>query len=101
MLAPARYRDALVDAKRNADLGNAALPQLVLAQMIDVRRPGTPAAAAAPPARRRRDAMIAAIGTHLPGAIVHGAAAGLHLTITFDSAVRRRRAGRRGARRTA
>jgi GntR family transcriptional regulator/MocR family aminotransferase len=33
--------------------------------------------------RRRRDAMVAAIGEHLPSARVHGAAAGLHLTITF------------------
>ncbi|PSL55968.1 hypothetical protein B0I31_104259 [Saccharothrix carnea] len=36
---------------------------------------------------RRRDAMIAAIGRHLPGAVVHGAAAGLHLLITFDDGV--------------
>jgi GntR family transcriptional regulator/MocR family aminotransferase len=35
--------------------------------------------------RRRRDAMIEAIHTHLPEARVHGAAAGLHLTITFDA----------------
>lgn len=28
--------------------------------------------------------MIEAIGNHLPTATVHGAAAGLHLTITFD-----------------
>jgi GntR family transcriptional regulator/MocR family aminotransferase len=87
LLAPARYRDALVAAKRNADLGNAALPQLVLAQMITsgdlerqlrlLRRRHV----------RRRDAMIAAIGAHLPGAVVHGAAAGLHLMITFASAV--------------
>jgi len=87
VLAPARYRDALVNAKRNADLGNAALPQLVLAQMITsgdlerqlrlLRRRHV----------RRRDAMIAAIGAHLPTATVHGAAAGLHLMITFDSAV--------------
>jgi GntR family transcriptional regulator / MocR family aminotransferase len=87
VLAPARYRDALVSAKRNADLGNAALPQLVLAQMIAsgdldrqlrlLRRRHV----------RRRDAMIAAIGTYLPGAVIHGAAAGLHLMITFRSDV--------------
>lgn len=29
--------------------------------------------------------MIDAISTHLPGAVVHGAAAGLHLMITFDA----------------
>ena len=33
--------------------------------------------------RRRRDAMIAAIRARLPDATVHGAAAGLHLMVTF------------------
>ena len=36
--------------------------------------------------RRRRDAMIEAIRAHLPDAVVHGAAAGLHLMITFPAA---------------
>ncbi|MFF2805731.1 PLP-dependent aminotransferase family protein [Streptomyces sp. NPDC058000] len=83
LLAPPRYREALVAAKRFADLGNAALPQLVLAHLMEsgelerlirqVRRRH----------RARRDAVIAAVRTHLPAAAVHGAAAGLHLTITF------------------
>ena len=34
--------------------------------------------------RERRDAMLASIAAHLPGAVVHGAAAGLHLMVTFD-----------------
>uniref|UniRef100_UPI0034DFC83F aminotransferase class I/II-fold pyridoxal phosphate-dependent enzyme n=1 Tax=Streptomyces flavofungini TaxID=68200 RepID=UPI0034DFC83F len=86
LLAPRAYRPALLDVKRLTDLGNAALPQLVLARMMEsgdlerhlrlIRRHH----------RRRRDAMIAAIRTHLPGAVVHGAAAGLHLTITWESA---------------
>ncbi len=85
MLAPARYRDAFVDAKRLADLGNAALPQLVLAALMEsgalerhlrlLRRRHV----------RRRDAMIAAIRRELPDAVVHGAAAGLHLMITLDT----------------
>ncbi|MBE1492502.1 MocR-like pyridoxine biosynthesis transcription factor PdxR [Plantactinospora soyae] len=83
LLAPARYRDALVAAKRNADLGSAVLPQLVLAELMTsgalerhlrlLRRRHV----------RRRDTMIRAIRTHLPGAAVHGAAAGLHLMVTF------------------
>ncbi|GIG93390.1 MocR-like pyridoxine biosynthesis transcription factor PdxR [Plantactinospora endophytica] len=87
LLAPSRFRAALVDAKRTADLGNAALPQLVLAELIEsgalerhlrfLRRRHV----------RRRDAMIAAIRTHLPDAVVHGAAAGLHLTITVGAGV--------------
>ncbi|HEX9358023.1 MAG TPA: PLP-dependent aminotransferase family protein, partial [Streptosporangiaceae bacterium] len=84
ILAPARYHDALVTAKRDADLGNAILPQLVLAELMNsgelerhlrfLRRRHI----------RRRDAMIGAVRIHLPGARVHGAAAGLHLTLTFD-----------------
>ncbi|MGH3735495.1 MAG: PLP-dependent aminotransferase family protein [Micromonosporaceae bacterium] len=87
-LVPARYRDAMVAAKRNADLGNAALPQLVLAELMGsgglerhlrlLRRRHV----------RRRDAMIDAIRTHLPGATVHGAPAGLHLMVTFDAEAR-------------
>ena len=85
ILAPARYHDALVTAKRDADLGNAILPQLVLAELMGsgelerhlrfLRRRHV----------RRRDAMIDAVAIHLPGARVHGAAAGLHLTLTFDA----------------
>ena len=85
ILAPARYHDALVTAKRDADLGNAVLPQLVLAELMGsgelerhlrfLRRRHV----------RRRDAMIDAVAAHLPGARVHGAAAGLHLTLTFDA----------------
>jgi GntR family transcriptional regulator/MocR family aminotransferase len=83
VLVPARYHAALVAAKRNADLGNAALPQLVLAELMDsgelerhlryLRRRHV----------RRRDAMIEAIRAYLPGAVIHGAPAGLHLTVTF------------------
>ncbi|WP_223256696.1 PLP-dependent aminotransferase family protein [Micromonospora endophytica] len=83
LLVPHRYRDAVVAAKRDADLGNAVLPQLVLAELITsgalerhlrlLRRRHV----------RRRNAMIAALARHLPEATVHGAAAGLHLTVTL------------------
>jgi GntR family transcriptional regulator/MocR family aminotransferase len=86
VLAPRRLHEAFVAAKRAADLGNAALPQLVLAELMTsgalerhlrlVRRRHV----------RRRDAMVDAVRRHLPGATVHGAAAGLHLTVTFDGA---------------
>ncbi|WP_433133392.1 PLP-dependent aminotransferase family protein [Micromonospora sp. CA-240977] len=86
LLVPARLRAAVIAAKRNADLGNAVLPQLVLAELMSsgalerhlrlLRRRHI----------RRRDAMIAALARHLPAATVHGAAAGLHLMITLDGA---------------
>ncbi|MFE5773261.1 PLP-dependent aminotransferase family protein [Streptomyces sp. NPDC056485] len=86
LLVPPRLHDAVVAAKRYADLGNPVLAQLVLARLMDsgelerhlrfVRRRH----------RRRRDAMLRAIAAHLPAARVHGAAAGLHLVVTFDGA---------------
>ncbi|MGI5521205.1 PLP-dependent aminotransferase family protein [Micromonospora sp. CA-259024] len=87
LLVPTRHREAVVAAKRNADLGNAVLPQLVLAELMTsgglerhlrlLRRRHI----------HRRDAMIAALARHLPTATVHGAAAGLHLTISLADAV--------------
>lgn len=84
-LAPARYRDALVAAKRHADLGNAALPQLVLAELMSSGELERQLRLLRRRHIRRRDAMIDAVRRHLPGAVVHGAAAGLHLLATFDA----------------
>lgn len=87
LLVPEEYRAAVVAAKRNADLGNAALPQLVLAELMTsgalerhlrlIRRRHV----------RRRDAMTAALARYLPDARIHGAAAGLHLMVTLESDV--------------
>ncbi|MFF0738883.1 PLP-dependent aminotransferase family protein [Streptomyces sp. NPDC004111] len=85
VLAPPKYRDALVDAKRFADLGNAALPQFVLAQFMESGALERQLRHLRRHHRRRRDAMVKAVAAHLPGAVVHGAAAGLHLTITFEA----------------
>ncbi|WP_055702823.1 PLP-dependent aminotransferase family protein, partial [Streptomyces silaceus] len=85
LLAPPAYRDALVDAKRLVDLGNAALPQLVLAHLMESGDLERHLRLIRKHHRRRRDAMIEAIRTELPGAVVHGAAAGLHLTLTLDA----------------
>jgi GntR family transcriptional regulator / MocR family aminotransferase len=85
VLAPPKYHDALVAAKRFADLGNATLPQQVLARFMESGEMERQLRHLRTRHRRRRDAMVDAITTHLPHAVVHGAAAGLHLTITFDS----------------
>ncbi|ARQ69140.1 PLP-dependent aminotransferase family protein [Streptomyces marincola] len=85
VLAPPKYREALVAAKRYADLGNAALPQQVLARLMESGEMERQLRLLRTRHRRRRDAMVDAIATHLPRADVHGAAAGLHLTISFDA----------------
>ena len=84
MVPPARYKEALVGAKRLADLGNATLPQLVIAHLMESGELERQLRFVRRRHRRRRDTMIDAISNHIPGATVHGAAAGLHLTITFD-----------------
>jgi GntR family transcriptional regulator / MocR family aminotransferase len=87
MLPPPRYAEALVAAKRNADLGNSVLPQLVLARLMESGELERQLRFLRGRHRRRRDTMIAAIAAHLPQATVHGAAAGVHLTITFEAGV--------------
>jgi GntR family transcriptional regulator / MocR family aminotransferase len=86
LLVPPRYQDAVVTAKREADLGNAVLPQLVLAELMNSGDMERQLRFARRRHKRRRDAMIRATAEQLPQAVVHGAAAGLHLTITFDGA---------------
>jgi GntR family transcriptional regulator/MocR family aminotransferase len=87
-LVPPRYRDAFVTAKRNTDLGNAALPQFVLAHLMETGGLERQLRLLRRRHVRRRNAMIDAIATYLPpGTAVHGAAAGLHLMITFGSDV--------------
>lgn len=84
LLTPPSHRDAVIVAKRYADLGNAVLPQLVLAELMESGELERHLRMLRRRHQRRRDAMIAAIRTHLPRARVHGAAAGLHLMISFD-----------------
>ncbi|MEU7302825.1 PLP-dependent aminotransferase family protein [Streptomyces sp. NPDC007206] len=87
LVAPARYREELVDAKRFNDLGNAVLPQLVLARLMESGGLERQLRLLRRRHRDRRDAMISALAEHLPGGTVHGAAAGLHLTVTYTADV--------------
>ncbi|MFI1076229.1 aminotransferase class I/II-fold pyridoxal phosphate-dependent enzyme [Streptomyces puniciscabiei] len=87
LVAPPRYRRGLVDAKRFNDLGNAVLPQLVLAGLMESGGLERQLRLLRRRHRDRRDAMIAALAEHLPGGTVHGAAAGLHLTVTYTGEV--------------
>ncbi|HEY0950780.1 PLP-dependent aminotransferase family protein [Nocardioides sp.] len=84
LVVPDRYRDDVVAAKRRADLGSAALAQLVLAELMRTGSLERHLRTLRRRHRRRRDAMIGALGRWLPQTRVHGAAAGLHLTVTFD-----------------
>jgi GntR family transcriptional regulator/MocR family aminotransferase len=84
LIVPPRYRAAIVAGKRESDLGNAVLPQLVLAHMFDNGEMERHLRLVRRRHRARRDAMVGALRRELPSASIHGAAAGLHLTITLD-----------------
>ncbi|WP_116247352.1 PLP-dependent aminotransferase family protein [Nocardiopsis sp. FIRDI 009] len=86
-VAPPHLHDALVEGKRFSDLGNATLPQLTLARLMASGALERHLRVLRARHRRRRDTMIEALRAHLPGARVHGAAAGLHLTLTLDTPV--------------
>lgn len=86
LIVPRRMRADVVAARRRADLGSPALAQLVLAQLMATGELDRSLRFARTRHRRRRDAMIAALHEHLPGAVVHGAAAGLHLMVTLPDA---------------
>lgn len=84
LLVPPDRLEAVVRAKRYADLGNGVLTQLVLARLMDSGELERHLRHVRLRHRRRRDAMLRAVRARLPGARVHGAAAGLHLMVTFD-----------------
>ncbi|WP_443049713.1 MocR-like pyridoxine biosynthesis transcription factor PdxR [Streptomyces sp. NBC_00287] len=85
LLVPPDRLDAVVTAKRYADLGNGILTQLILARLMDSGELERHLRHVRQRHRRRRDVMLRAMERHLPGARVHGAAAGLHLMVTFDA----------------
>ncbi len=86
LVPPAQLHAPLVTAKHASDLGNPALPQLVLAHLIGTGELARHIRLARARQRERRDALLGALREHLPQARVQGIAAGLHLLITFPGA---------------
>nr|WP_221381728.1 PLP-dependent aminotransferase family protein [Actinoplanes polyasparticus] len=84
LIAPRRMQPALLTAKHDSDLGNPALPQLVLARLLATGDYERHLRNVRNRQRRRRDALLAALRVHLPRARVTGVAAGLHLLIMLD-----------------
>jgi GntR family transcriptional regulator / MocR family aminotransferase len=83
MVPTPELADAVIEAKRYADLGNPVLAQLVLAELMESGELERQLRYLRRRHRRRRDQMIAAVRRHLPDARVHGAAAGLHVLVTY------------------
>ncbi|MEV4343125.1 PLP-dependent aminotransferase family protein [Actinoplanes sp. NPDC049596] len=81
LIAPRPMQAELLTAKHDSDLGNPALPQLVLARLLATGDYERHLRAVRSRQRRRRDALLAGLRRHAPGVRVTGVAAGLHLLI--------------------
>ena len=81
LIGPTELRADLIDAKHASDIASPALPQLVLARLIGSGALERHLRIVRARQRLRRDAVLAALAQHLPGARVDGVAAGLHLLV--------------------
>ncbi|WP_243842938.1 PLP-dependent aminotransferase family protein [Mumia sp. ZJ430] len=87
LLVPPRLHARVLALKRDVDLGNPVLGQLVLAALMESGAMERHLRILRSRHRRRRDAMVAALAERLPEARVQGAAAGLHLVVTLPEGI--------------
>ncbi|GAB3152777.1 PLP-dependent aminotransferase family protein [Micromonospora sonneratiae] len=90
--APGTHLAAVRAQKQTIDLGGPVLEQHAFANLLGSGGYDRHLRRARRAYRTRRDALVAALATHLPGMPVHGVAAGLHLVLelpagTDDAAV--------------
>jgi GntR family transcriptional regulator/MocR family aminotransferase len=84
LVVPPAYRAAVVTAKHDADLGEAAPEQLAFAEFLRAGGYDRHLRRARLRYRRRRDALAGALAEALPGTRVAGVAAGLHLVVELE-----------------
>jgi GntR family transcriptional regulator / MocR family aminotransferase len=87
LVVPPRLVDAVADAKKLADRGSPVLDQLAFADFLDRGELDRHLRRMRPLYRRRRDALLAALRTHLPELEPAGIAAGLHLVAYLPDGV--------------
>ena len=78
LVAPEALCGALAGEKFNTDMGAPLLDQITLADFIERGELDRHLRRTRRLYRRRRDALVDALARHVPGARVHGVAAGLH-----------------------
>lgn len=83
LLPPLDFAEEIFETKRQIDLGNPVIAQLVLAELMRSGELERHLRWVRARHRTRRDLMAAGLAAGLPEAVVHGAAAGLHLTVTL------------------
>ena len=84
---PPRLIEPVIEQKGLADHGCATLDQLALARLFETGAYDRHLRQARRLYRARRDALVAAVSRHLPGARVTGLAAGLHATVRLGREV--------------
>src|SRR4051812_25509652 len=87
LVVPDALRDEVVRQKANDDRATPLLEQLGLALLLERGELDRHLRRTRPIYRRRRDALVAALGRHLPAARPQGAAAGLHLLVPLPPEV--------------
>jgi GntR family transcriptional regulator / MocR family aminotransferase len=87
LVLPPGLVDAVADAKKLADRGSPVLDQLAFADFLDRGEFDRHLRRMRPLYRRRRDALLAALRTHLPELEPAGIAAGLHLVAYLPDGV--------------
>ncbi|HUH81815.1 MAG TPA: PLP-dependent aminotransferase family protein [Solirubrobacteraceae bacterium] len=87
LVLPEPLMGAVAEHKRLADAGSPTLEQLALARLIESGDYDRHLRQARRRYRARRDALVAAVARHLPGARVTGVAAGLHAIVRLPHAV--------------
>jgi GntR family transcriptional regulator/MocR family aminotransferase len=84
MVVPPSLHDELAAEKLLDDMGTGVLEQHALARLIATGAYDRHLRVLRRRHRERRDALVAALREHLPGARVTGVAAGLHATVVLD-----------------
>ncbi|MEV4417866.1 PLP-dependent aminotransferase family protein [Catellatospora sp. NPDC049609] len=87
LVPPPAWLPAVRRAKSDADMGGSALEQLAFAELLGSGGYDRHLRRARRAQRTRRDALVAALRTHLPQARISGVAAGLHLVVELPSGV--------------
>jgi GntR family transcriptional regulator/MocR family aminotransferase len=87
MVLPRGVRGAVMAHKATCDQGLPTIDQIALAQLIESGGYDRHLRQARRRYRARRDALLAAVARHLPGARVTGLAAGLHAVVQLPREV--------------
>ncbi|MHC3472228.1 MocR-like pyridoxine biosynthesis transcription factor PdxR [Streptomyces sp. 7R007] len=81
LLVPESLADDVVERKRTMDLGHPTLDQALFARFVERGDYDRQLRRCQRAYRERRDALVAALAEHFPGAEVTGIAAGLHVIV--------------------